>query len=398
MIKYWRYYAVNRNGSEEIGTALGSRQEVLSDLKYRSLVLIELRADLTTMVQSLLPPRKLTGKELSVFFEDFYNMHCSGMSIEQILQSFKNTTRDSYVLNVLSQMERSIAAGRSLTEAMNEVSVFPWIAISALYSGEKSGRLEDALQLLAEYFKKSGALKGRLADALVYPCIVFVLLTVVMLFIGLKVVPQLKTLLPQQALSNSATNAVVLASLFLQDYWALIPGVIAMGVIGVLAYRRCNRMGFIQVLYQCPIIGSMCKESDLAQYFLNLSLLLRSGLPLIQAISDLHTVYPNEITRRFNASRDYMFGGMSFWESVRMDPFFPPAVIFTLRRGEEMARLDEYCLKMADYFNKRISQKSEQLIHFIQPALLIVGGLFLASIAFAFLIPIYGSLSTIAGG
>jgi type II secretory pathway component PulF len=93
-----------------------------------------------------------------------------------------------------------------------------------------------------------------------------------------------------------------------------------------------------------------------------------------------------------------MYSGMHFWEAVKKDAFFPLVVVFTLYRGEEMAKLDEYCLNLAEYFNKRVSSKVEALMHFIQPFLLICGGLFLVTIAFAFLIPIYGSLTKIAGG
>ena len=93
-----------------------------------------------------------------------------------------------------------------------------------------------------------------------------------------------------------------------------------------------------------------------------------------------------------------MFSGMPFWEAVKMDKFFPLVAIFTLHRGEEMARLDEYCFNLSEYFNKRVTMRVEGLIHFIQPMLLAFGGLFLAAIAFAFLVPVYSSLTKIAGG
>jgi type II secretory pathway component PulF len=119
---------------------------------------------------------------------------------------------------------------------------------------------------------------------------------------------------------------------------------------------------------------------------------------LLRAIEDLYTTSPNPVSRRFLKCRDFMLSGMPFWEAVQKDAFFSSAVIFTLRRGEEMARLDEYSFNLSEYFNKRVAIKVDRSIQLIQPLFLVLGGLFLVMIASAFLVPIYGSLTKIAGG
>ena len=151
-------------------------------------------------------------------------------------------------------------------------------------------------------------------------------------------------------------------------------------------------------MHKVPILGILIKESALAMYFFNLSVLLKSGVALMRAIQDLNAVHTSEVGRRVLDCRDYMFGGLSFWESLKTDPFFPSAAVFTLRRGEEMARLDDYCFQLAQYFDRRVCARLDVLAQLVQPALLAMGGLFLATIAFAFLMPIYGGLTRVAGG
>ena len=63
-----------------------------------------------------------------------------------------------------------------------------------------------------------------------------------------------------------------------------------------------------------------------------------------------------------------------------------------------MVKVDEYCLSLTDYFNRCVNAKVDALLHVVQPALLALGGGFLVMIALGFLLPIYGSLTTIATG
>ena len=398
MIHTWKYNAITRMGQEVAGIARGAKTQVISDLARQDLYVIDLTVDYAALLKFIKPRTKVSTAVLSQFFEDFYNMYLTGMGIPQILQSLKETTKEESFIEVISAIEDKVRQGDALTQAMSGLNVFPWIVPATLHAGERTGKLQQALKVLSQYFRRSGDVQEKLTSALTYPLIVFVLLVAVMMFVGLKVVPQLQNLLPMDAVSHGATRWVLLLSRFLQKNWFFIFLIPVVSVMGLLFYRRNNKESFECWLYQWPVIGSLIKESAMSFYFLNLSVLLKSGVPLLQAISDLNVMCSSQVSRRFLKCRDYMFGGMCFWESVKQDGFFPLFVIFTIRRAEEMAKLDEYCFNLSEYYNKRVGAKVDGLIHLIQPVLLAFGGLFLVLIAVAFLIPIYGSLSKIAGG
>jgi type II secretory pathway component PulF len=390
MNQYWKYEGLTRTGHELSGTLKGSKTEICSVLEAQGIHILRIKKDLSALLYQIKPAGPIPSATLAQFFEDLNNMYTTGMPLPQIVSSLKETCRNERMVYTLRKMEERIAEGDSLTQAVSNSGIFPWIVSATLHAGEQSGKLQESFQVLADYFKRSKEIKSKMANALIYPAIVMTLLCAVMLFIGLKVIPQLQNLLPADAVAHGPARLVLALSAFIKDYWyvsVLIPILIA---ISCRIFRKH--------IYHFPLAGSIAKESDLSYYFLNLSILLKSGIPLMRALSDLNAIYPNDVSRRMLYCRDYMYGGMPFWESVRMDNFFSAVVVFTLRRGEEMARLDEYCSNLADYFNKRVALKMDWLTHLIQPALLLFGALFLVTIAFAFLVPIYGNLTKIAGG
>ena len=342
--------------------------------------------------------RRISDTALAEFFDDLTNMLVAGVGVPHILAALKETAMNNNLVKVIRQMENETRQGQTLAQSMSAAGAFPWLAWTTVQAGENSGQLAQSTAMLAQYFRHRGDMNKKMAHAFIYPAVVLVLLCGVMFFMALHVVPRLKNLLPADTFDHGITRWILGSSGFLQQFWPACLAAAAAMAAGAFWCSSQRPKDLERFMCRVPVLGILFKESALAMYFFNLSVLLKSGVALMRAIHDLNAVHSSEASRRVFDCREYMFGGLSFWESIRTDPFFPSAAVFTLRRGEEMARLDEYCSQLAQYFDKRVSMRLEVLAQLVQPALLAMGGLFLAVIAFAFLMPIYGGLTRIAGG
>ncbi|MBI3601270.1 MAG: type II secretion system F family protein [Candidatus Omnitrophica bacterium] len=395
---YWTYNALTRSGQEVTATLAGDKKDILCQLSRQELSVIEIKLDYRKIFVSLWKNKKLEVLSMAVFFEDFHNMLATGMSLPQILLILKETSKDEVLITMLSTLQEQLRQGQSLTEALAGSNIFPWMVGTTLSAGEKTGKLSEAVDILGQYFRRSHQVQSKMQEALIYPSIVFSLLLAVMFFISFRVIPGLKSLLPMEALHHQTTQWILTLSFLLQQYAWLMAAVIVLGILGIYFLQKKNHYRFQQWLYDWPVLGNILKESSLAIYLLNLSVLLKSGVALLKAIGDLSVLDRTPVAHHFDKSRDYLLGGSSFWQAIEQDKFFPVIISSVLRRAEEMVKVDEYCLSLADYLNRRVASKVDGLIHIIQPTLLALGGVFLVTIALAFLLPIYGSLTTIAGG
>ncbi len=394
---YWRYIALTRSAQEVTASLAGSKEDVLRHLSNQQLCVIEIKPDYKRIFLSALPRRKLSALSLAIFFEDFSNMLETGMNVPQVLLIFKETAKEE-LGSVLLMLEEKIHQGHSLTKSLADLNIFPWIVSTTLLAGERTGRLAGSMNILGKYFRNSYRIQNKMQQILVYPAVVFVVLLVVMLFISLKVIPQLKNLLPTEALHNQITQCVLTGSFLLQQYaWAFVVLIILV-FLGVYYFKDKYRYSFQQWLYGWPILGNIVKESTIALYLLNLSVLLKSGVSLLKSLEDLNISEQTPVSKHFLESREYVLGGSSFWQALDQDKFFPAIIPSTFRRAEEMVKVDDYCLSLSEFFDRRVNAKVDGLLQFVQPALLALGGGFLVVIALGFLLPIYGSLTTIATG
>lgn len=394
----WRYSTLTRSGFELKGTAQGSRDQVIKLIKTKELELISLQPDIILSFKNLLRYKSIPPLVLSQFFEDFHNMLETGMSLKQILFSLKETTHYRPLRKILDALDEYLNQGFSLTDSFIQSESFPWIVISTLRVGERAGNILQITAILAQYFKRQEETRSRLINALAYPLCILGLLLALMIFVSLRIVPKMAGLLPAEALNSFSTRALLFLTFFIQKTWIFLLFLpIALGFV-ILKFKERFAEKLEGHLYRMPVLGEAARESGLSLYFLNLYVLQHSGVPVIQALKELYDSHKSILSQKFMVCRDYILGGSSFWEAVKRDAFFPSVVVFTLRRGEEMTKLDEYYLRLSEYFRKRVNFQIDAILQILQPVLLALCGAFLLFIALSFLVPIYSNLGRIASG
>ena len=210
---YWKYSTLTRTGSELEGVFNGTKSQAVKWIQEKGLTLVSLDPDYKTYLSGLFRKNKFSSATLSLFFEDFYNMFETGISINEIFTSLKETTTNEHLRKVLDDINKDIRKGHSLTKAFQNTEQFPWIAIATLSAGEKGGCIPKVLNVLAKYFKRESEIKAKIIRSFGYPFLVFSLLTIIMIYISINVIPKLESLLPEKALHSSTTQFVLFLSL-----------------------------------------------------------------------------------------------------------------------------------------------------------------------------------------
>src|SRR5436309_306304 len=111
---YWIYSALTRSGQEVKSSLAGSKNDILKQLSHLNLSVIDVHLDYRRTFLRFLQKRKLSALTLAVFFEDFSNMLETGMSVSQILLTFKETSQEEALNDVLLVLENKLAQGQSL--------------------------------------------------------------------------------------------------------------------------------------------------------------------------------------------------------------------------------------------------------------------------------------------
>ena len=396
---HYRYSVLSETGNEIKGLEQGSYQEIRKRLKEKNYYILSLEADLFKSIRFALEKKTIKPQTLAVFFEDLVNMLKTGIAINEAVVALQESSIDPVLTKSLSGIEDDLANGFSLTKAFKETKVFPWLVLNMLKVGEKSGSLEQVFEDLAKYYSREAEFLSSLKSAIIYPIVVFCMLVGIMFYVSFKVMPHLEALLPIRGNAYFSTRLLLFLSHFLKNFWFVCP---LLPIAAVFIYSRLKKSSVERIAsfyYKIPLIGSVAKDAAFSTLFSNLAVLQRNGINIADALSLIEeTTSYQFLAKKIQKLKDFIASGLSFWQALQKDPFFPKLAYTTVKKGEEMGALDKYLQSLSKYYFDKVSRRTGVILSFIQPALLIFCAAILLFVVSAFIMPVYSNLSNIAGG
>lgn len=396
---YYRYSVLLENGSEINGIETGSYSEIKKILLEKKYYILYLEPDILESVKGCFGKKKIKSQTLSTFFEDMLNMLNMGISVREAVFNLEESANDAFLAKALCQAGYDLDRGFSLSQALTNTDCFPNLALSTLKVGEKSGQLEEVFGDLHRYYLRQADFSRGLANAFIYPLVVFSMLIGIMFYVSFKVIPHLELLLPIREKSFLAARLLLGLAHFLRCYWFVC---LLLPVVAAFVYSHFKKMHTDQIeslQYKIPLVGEVMKSIDLSVLFSSLAVLQKSGINIAEGLGLLYeTATAGFLARKVLKVKNSILAGKSFHQALGEDKFFPNEVCSAVKKGEEMARLEEYLYRISEDYFKKAARNIQLLLSLIQPALLVICAVFLLLIVSAFIIPVYSSLSNIAGG
>ena len=396
---YYKFSVLSETGNEINGIEQGSYLEIKNRLKQKKYYLLSLEADIFKSIRFALKKKTVKAQTLALFFEDLVNMLKTGIAINEAVVALQESSIEPVLTKALSGIEDDLANGFSLTQAFKETKVFPWLVLNMLKVGEKSGSLEQVFDDLAKYYSREAEFLSGLKSAVIYPIVVFCMLVGIMFYVSFKVIPHLESLLPIRGNAYFSTRLLLFLSHFLKNFWFVCLLFPIAAIFIYLKFKKSSVERIASFYYKIPLIGSVAKDAAFSTLFSNLAVLQRNGINIAEALSLIEeTTSYQFLAKKIQKLKDLIASGLSFWQAIEKDPFFPSFIYYSIRKGEEMGHLDEYLQSLSRYYFDKVSRRTRVILSFIQPALLIFCAAILLFIVSAFIMPVYSNLSNIAGG
>jgi len=139
-----------------------------------------------------------------------------------------------------------------------------------------------------------------------------------------------------------------------------------------------------------PIIGGLIKKAEISKFGRALSILLRSGISIFEAIEITASLLKNEVLKtELNNMRKEIISGSSLSDSMKAASQFSPFVINIITVGEEGGRLEESLLEVANFYEKDVDRAIRLFTSLIEPIIIMIIGIIVGFIVFAMLLPIF---------
>jgi type IV pilus assembly protein PilC len=317
----------------------------------------------------------------------------AGLPLIDALDLLKEQS-EGKMATVIDELLGEIKGGKSFSEALKQYKkTFGPIYVSSVEAGEAAGVLEEVLDRLAINLEKKQEFLGKVKGAMIYPVIVIVAMVGVSFIVMTMVVPKLSALYQGFGAQMPATTRILMAvSGFVSHFFWFFPGIFfgSILVYRILLKKKNFREKVDRMKLKIPIVGPLNKAIALTEITRTLGLLVKTGVPLIDALKITGSASGNQVYQKsFEKAAARVEKGFPFSESIREEKLFPRIVAQMVGTGEETGKLDEVLIKLSRYFEVEAEQKVKGLTSAIEPLIIIVLAIGVGFLVFAVITPIY---------
>jgi len=327
----------------------------------------------------------------------------SGINIADALRIVEAQSVGQFKL-IVANIRKRVESGENLAKALGKYPrYFNPVYVGLVNVGEKTGRLVECLNYVAEQQEKDLELSRKVQSASLYPSIVFVCLLGLAALLSYYILPQLIVIFNSFNMPLPWTTKLLLAvAKIIRDQGILILVIILAVLIFV---RYLVRTKTIRPYWQAaglslPFFGELIRKLNLARFCLILGTLLKSGIPLNQALDIGIESLSNEVYKiQLKKVKARVVAGLSLGEAIEnlnKSDLFPKVVSQMISVGERTGTLEKNILYLSDFYQKDVDNISKNLSSVIEPILLIFVGLIVAIIGAAILSPIYQFIDTLS--
>ena len=337
---------------------------------------------------------KLNTDDLARITRQLSTLLGAGLTIEQTFNALIEQAETESERQLLARLRGAVLEGQSLGGALAAYpDTFSDLYRTLISAGEASGKLPEVLARLADHVESQQAIRQKFVVAMIYPAIVMLVCALVVTGLMIYVVPQVvgvfestKQTLPW------ITRALLGFSRFLQATGVVW---IALAMIGFLVARSALKKESLRRkwhawLLTLPIVGRLIRAQQSSQLAATLSILVGSGIPVLNALNAGVGVVSNlpmrdAIERATNAVRE----GAGLSQSLAQSKQFPPVMVHLIASGEASGRLPQTLATAAYQQQRDLEMRTSAIAATVEPVMILAMGVVVLLIVLAVLLPIF---------
>ncbi|MCD4694547.1 type II secretion system F family protein [bacterium] len=344
---------------------------------------------------------RVSLKEKLFFIQYFGIMFRTGISLSVILRTLSKQTTNKYFAKVVSEISVEVEKGKSLAESFRpHKKIFGDLFINMIEAGEVSGNLEKVLEQLYIQIKKQHELVSKVKGALTYPVVLLMAMILIGVFMMLKVVPQMLGVFDSFGTALPLPTRILIGiSDFMVNNIMFLAVVVVFVVLLFIKILKTYKGKYIfqSILLKLPIISSIIKKINLANFARTSSSLMKTDILIVRSFKITASVLGNLPYRKsIEEVGDKIETGGKINEILATYPkLFPPVVQQIVAIGEETGELSNILMELADFYEKEVDSIMSNLPSIIEPVLILLLGVGVGGMAVAIIMPMYSMTSTI---
>lgn len=400
----YKYNVRDKTGKVINGKLEGeNREAVATKLRQMGYIVLDLEEDRIAQLNKIQFGTSVKTKDVTIFARQFATMINAGLSLTKCLSILADQVESKELRDVISQLNKDVEAGQSLSEAMmKHPKIFPPLFYNMVKAGETGGVLDEVLLRVADLMEQDAQLKGRVKSAMMYPMVISILVVVVVIAMMVFVVPTFIDMFAGAGQELPLPTQVLVSA---SNYIASIKGVITAIVLAILfvifkQWTNTSSGKFIWdgIKLRMPVAGNIIRKTSVARFTRTFGTLVSAGVPILSAMDIVADTAGNEVvTRALKTARGAIKEGETIAKPLSESPVFPGMVVQMVAVGEETGALDQMLTKIADFYDEEVGTAIDGLASAMEPIIMVVLAVVVGGIVIALYMPMFQSVTMVGG-
>ena len=338
--------------------------------------------------------QKITHIDLLLFSRQMHTLLKSGVPIMRALNGLQEAAINPEMKRVIGEIRESLEGGRELSHALaRHPRVFSPFYLSMIRVGEATGLLEEIFYRLFEHLEFERYMREQVKTALRYPMFVMIAMAVAIVIVNIFVIPAFAKVFAGFGAELPLMTRILLGfSEFMVAYWPLMLAVVAGCVIAFRSWvgTTLGRYIWDRTTLKIPIAGKILHKAALSRFSRSFSLGIRSGVPVMQALSNsAQTVDNSYVSRCIEGMRENVERGESLLRATISAGIFTPIVMQMVAVGEESGAVDDMMDEIGDMYRQEVEYELKTLGQQIEPILIVLLGVLVLILALGIFLPMW---------
>ena len=364
--------------------------EAVSQAELRGYSVISTKVKQQWSIKSLVRKNKFP---LVLFSQELIALLESGLSLIEVLETLTEKEDQPEVKKTLSEVIKHLYEGHNLSYALEQLpNDFPALYVATVRSSEKTGSLAEVLSRYVVYESQMDGIKKKIVTSSIYPILLFVVGTVVIMFLMLFVVPSFSHIYEDMGGDLPFMSRMLMKwGQFLDAHSKAVLGfvVVVPAVLVVAILQPTSQVWLKQKMWELPTIGQRLRLYEMARFYRSLGMLLQGGMPILVALKLVSGLLQESRKENLRLASLMIQEGNSISSAMEKYDLATPLGLKLLRVGERTGQMGEMMERIALFYEEETIRWIERFVKLFEPLLMVFVGLLVGVIVVLMYFPIF---------
>lgn len=350
-------------------------------------------ASKTKQQWSMLNLGRKTKFPLVMFSQELVALLQAGLSLIEVLETLAEKEAQPEVKKTLGQIIAHLYEGHNLSYALEQSpNDFPSLYVATVRSSEKTGTLPEVLSRYIVYESQMDGIKKKIITSSIYPVLLAVVGTLVVVFLMVFVVPSFSHIYEDMGGDLPLMSRLLMQwGQFLEAHskTLLVVTLAVFAGLFLAAIQPSSKAWLKKKMWDLPAIGKRLYLYQMARFFRSLGMLLQGGMPILVALKMVSGLLQESMREQLRLASLSVQEGVSISQAMEKYGLVTPLALRLLRVGERTGQMGEMMERIAAFYEEETVRWIERFVKLFEPLLMLFVGLLVGIIVVLMYFPIF---------